>query len=317
MKPPETHTAGDGWPAYHVPVLCDEVISFLLTDREGLYIDGTTGGGGHAERLCGLLEGRGELVCMDADDEALAEARLKLSACQRVHFVQANFRMLRSQVEAVSPRSPSGLLLDLGVSSHQLDTATRGFSFRGDAPLDMRFDRRQSFSALDVVNSYDEARLAEILFRFGEERASRAIARKILAARPMRTTGELADAVEGAVGQRFLLKSLARVFQAVRIEVNQELDALRETLQDAAAMLAAGGRIVVIAYHSLEDRVVKETFRRLSATSIPSGNKLVPDQTVRPILRTLTRHPVLPSSGEARSNPRARSAKLRVAERLP
>ncbi|MGA9120416.1 MAG: 16S rRNA (cytosine(1402)-N(4))-methyltransferase RsmH [Bacteroidota bacterium] len=317
MIPPEEHTAGDGWSTYHIPVLCDEVVSLLLTDREGLYIDGTTGGGGHAERLCGLLEGKGELLCMDADDEALAAARERLSPCRRARFVQANFRTLRSSLEAVSPRRPSGILLDLGVSSHQIDTTDRGFSFRGDAPLDMRFDRRQSFSALDVVNTYDEARLAEILFRFGEERASRAIARRIIGARPVTSTAQLASAVEIAVGQRFLLKSLARVFQAIRIEVNQELDSLRQTLLEGAKLLVPGGRFVVIAYHSLEDRIVKESFRELSATFVPSGNKLVPDRVVNPVLRVVTKHPLLPSPAEARKNPRARSAKMRVAERMP
>ena len=290
-------------------------MKFLMTDREGLYVDGTTGGGGHAERMCGMLVGDGEMLCMDADEEALASARTRLEGCRRVHFLRANFRTLRSALPALTPRQPSGILLDLGVSSHQIDTARRGFSFQTDAPLDMRFDRQQSFSANDVVNTYDEARLADILFRFGEERASRAIARRIFESRPVATTGQLAAAVERAVGNHFLPKSLARVFQAIRIEVNQELEALRTTLIAGAEMLAPGGRIAVISYHSLEDRIVKTAFRELSATSIPSGNKLAPDTPVVPVLRTMTKHPVLPSAEEQETNPRSRSAKLRVAER--
>lgn len=317
MQTPEGHRAGDDRSSYHTPVLCEEVLKFLMTDREGFYIDGTTGGGGHAERMCGVLEGDGEMLCMDADEEALASARTKLESCRRVRFLRANFRTLGSALPAITPRRPSGILLDLGVSSHQIDTARRGFSFQTDAPLDMRFDRQQSFSANEVVNTYNEARLADILFRFGEERASRAIARKIIDARPVATTGQLAAAVERAVGNHFLLKSLARVFQAIRIEVNQELDALQATLVAGAEILAPGGRIAVISYHSLEDRIVKSAFRELSATSIPSGNKLVPDTPVAPVLRTITKHPVLPSVEEQEINPRSRSAKLRVAERMP
>jgi len=316
MQTPDDAAAGDDRSSYHTPVLCDEVVQLLLTDRRGLYVDGTTGGGGHAVELCRRLDGDGEIVCMDADDEALAEARRTLKACHRARFLQANFRALRATVSSASDRRPAGILLDLGVSSHQIDMPERGFSFMSDAPLDMRFDRRQSFSAGDVVNTYDEARLADILFRFGEERASRSIARRVVAMRPVRTTGQLVSAVEAVVGQRFLLKSLARVFQAIRIEVNQELDALRLALREGADLLAAGGRIGVIAYHSLEDRIVKETFRELSATSIPSGTKLVPDTPVAPLLRIVTRHPILASAAEQRRNPRARSAKFRVAERL-
>lgn len=313
---PDASLRGAGGQAYHIPVLCEQVVEFLLTDRSGLYIDGTVGGGGHAGRLCAALDQEGELLCVDADEEALRAAAGHLAGCAHVRYVQANFRELASTVRAMDLRRPSGLLLDLGVSSHQLDEPARGFSFRAEAPLDMRFDRRQAFSALDVLNTYDEARLADVIYRFGEERASRAIARRIIGARPLGTTGELAAAVEAAVGARFLLKSLARVFQAVRIEVNQELAALQAVLTDAAALLVPGGRIAVISYHSLEDRIVKETFRRLAATSVRAASKLVPDTPVAPLLRVVTRRPVTPAEDECRSNPRARSAKLRVAERV-
>ncbi len=287
-----------------------------MTDRSGLYIDGTVGGGGHAGRLCQALDLEGELLCIDADEEALRAAAGQLTGCARVRYVQANFRELAPTLRAMGLRRPAGLLLDLGVSSHQLDEPSRGFSFRAEAPLDMRFDRRRTFSALDVLNTYDEARLADVIYRFGEERASRASARRIAGARPLRTTGDLAAAVETAVGARFLLKSLARVFQAVRIEVNQELVALQTVLTDTAALLAPGGRIAVISYHSLEDRIVKEKFRELAATSVRAASKLAPDTPVIPVLRIVTRHPVIPAQDECRLNPRARSAKLRVAERV-
>ena len=307
---------GAGSPAYHIPVLCDEVLHLLLTDRAGLYVDGTVGGGGHAARLCAALDGAGELLCLDADEEALEAASRRLAPCPRARLVQANFRELGALMRAPGTRAPSGVLLDLGVSSHQLDEPSRGFSFRAPAPLDMRFDRRQRLSALEVVNEYDEARLAGVLYRYGEERASRAIARRIVAARPVRTTAELAGAVARAVGTRFLLKTLARVFQAVRIEVNQELAALDRVLREVAPLLAPGGRLAVISYHSLEDRIVKEAFRDLAATTAPSGSKLLPDRPLAPTLRLVTRRPVEPADAEARENPRARSAKLRVAERV-
>lgn len=316
MMSQDAFQPGVGGQAYHIPVLSEQVADFLVTNRSGLYIDGTVGGGGHAERLCAALAPEGELLCLDADEEALRAAAGRLAGCARARYVQANFRELASTVRALGLRRPSGVLLDLGVSSHQLDEPVRGFSFRAEAPLDMRFDRRQAFSALDVLNTYAEARLADTIYRFGEERASRAIARRIVAARPLTTTGDLAAAVEAAVGAGFLLKSLARVFQAVRIEVNQELAALETAVTDAAALLAPGGRIAVISYHSLEDRIVKERFRALAATSIRAPSKLVPDTPVVPLLRIVTRRPVTPAPDESRRNPRARSAKLRVAERV-
>jgi 16S rRNA (cytosine1402-N4)-methyltransferase len=302
--------------AYHEPVLLEEIINLLVTDTDGLYVDGTTGGGGHAERIHATLTDRGELLCLDADEEALEAAANRMAGSTGVSFRQANFRTMRAAVEQCSARRPAGILLDLGVSSHQIDDARRGFTFRDDAPLDMRFDRRQSLSAVEVVNSYDEHRIAEILFEYGEERAARRIARNIVERRPVNTTGSLAVAVEMAVGPKFLVKSLARVFQAIRIEVNDELNSLRKVLDDGTAILETGGRMAVISYHSLEDRIVKQMFRDFSATSVPSGTKLAPDIAIEPRTRLVTRHAVVPSESESRRNPRARSAKLRVAERV-
>jgi 16S rRNA (cytosine1402-N4)-methyltransferase len=209
-----------------------------------------------------------------------------------------------------------GVLLDLGVSSFQLDEGARGFSYRGEGKLDMRMDRRQLLSAFDVVNGYSEQSLVDLLFRYGEERQARRIARAIISGRPVNTAAGLRRAVEDAVGSRFVLKSLARVFQALRIEVNRELDNLAAVLAVAVELLLPGGRLVVISYHSLEDRIVKEFFRRESATVVPSGHKLVPDVVRAPLIRVLTVRPRVAAPEEVAANPRARSAKLRAAEKL-
>jgi 16S rRNA (cytosine1402-N4)-methyltransferase len=209
-----------------------------------------------------------------------------------------------------------GLLLDLGVSSFQLDDASKGFSFRLDETIDMRMDRRLSVSGRDVVGTFSETDLAEIIWKYGEERNSRRIARAIVNRRPIATTRALRDAVLSVVGERFLTKTLARVFQAIRIHVNNELENLEKALRAALQVLSPGGRLAVISYHSLEDRIVKDFFRQHAAAIIPSGNKYVADMIVVPRLKLLTKKPVAPSPAEAERNPRARSAKLRVAERV-
>lgn len=301
---------------YHLPVLCAEAVEFLMAGSPRIVVDGTTGGGGHAENICQRLRADGRLICSDADAEALAESKKRLTRyLDRVTFIHANFRNLKPELQGLGVESIDGLLLDLGVSSYQIDEGTRGFSYRADEPLDMRMDRRQSRTGREVVNTYTQERLAEILWKFGEERASRRIASRIVAARPVETTGDLASAVRGAVGGKNLVKSLSRVFQAIRIEVNDELESLAQALTNAVDILAARGRIVVISYHSLEDRIVKEFFREESAESIPSGHKLVPDTPKEPRLHVLTRHPLEPGEEEIRRNGRARSARLRAAER--
>ncbi len=302
---------------YHLPVLCAEAVEFLLADNARIVVDGTTGGGGHAEKICERLPPEGRLVCFDADAEALAESKRRLTRyLDRVTFVHANFRNLKAEIQELGIDTIDGLLLDLGVSSYQLDEPSRGFSYRADEPLDMRMDQRQSRTARDVVNAYTRERLADVLFQFGEERASRRIASRIVAARPLETTGDLALIVRGAVGGKNMVKSLARVFQALRIEVNDELGSLAQALADAVDILADQGRIVVISYHSLEDRIVKEYFKVESAASIPSGHKLIPDTPKVPRLRILTRRPLEPGDDEVTRNGRARSARLRVAERI-
>jgi len=305
-------------PAFHIPVLCQEAVDALVTDPDGTYVDGTIGGGGHAETICARLSGPGLLIGLDADEDALAEARVRLApAGKRVLLAHANFGNLRSVLDESGIGFFHGLLLDLGVSSYQLDAPVRGFSFREDEPLDMRLDRRAPFTARDLVNERSEQELADILWQYGEERQSRRIARRIVTARPIDTTGALRDVVASVVGRQFLNKSLARVFQALRIEVNAELENLKRVLPEAVRRLHPGGRIVVIAYHSLEDRIVKEFFRSASTPPESQYPALLPQPTVMVPLRVLTRKPVVPAETETALNPRARSAKMRVAEKNP
>ena len=304
--------------AYHEPALRDEVLRYLVSDTGGTYVDATVGGGGHAEELCTHLTGNGRLICFDVDEDAVNATRVRLQRfSNRVTVVQANFRDVLKELHARGVSGVLGMLLDLGVSSHQLDDRGRGFSFRSDDTIDMRMDRRQKFSGWDVVNMYEEKQLADVLWKYGEERNARRIAQKIVKARNIDTTGALKTVVQSVVGTRFLTKTLARIFQAVRIEVNDELKSLEKVLTDSREMLAPGGRIAVLSYHSLEDRMVKEFFRRESAERMYSGHKYVEDVVLVPRFKVLTRKPVVASAAEAGRNPRARSAKLRVAERLP
>jgi 16S rRNA (cytosine1402-N4)-methyltransferase len=302
---------------HHDPVLRDEAIGFLVTPAGRVFVDGTVGGGGHAEEICRCMGPGARLVCFDADEDAIriAEQRLKAFAGQ-VLYVRANFSSLELELRSRDIHTVDGLLLDLGVSSLQLDDASKGFSFRSDETIDMRMDRRLPVSGRDVVNSYSETDLAEIIWKYGEERNSRRIARAIVNRRPIITTGALRNAVLSVAGERFLTKTLARVFQAIRIHINNELENLQGVLLGALQVLSPGGRLVVISYHSLEDRIVKDFFRQHAASTIPSGNKYVADTIAIPRLKILTKRPVSPSLAESERNPRARSAKLRVAERV-
>ncbi len=302
--------------AYHIPVLRDAAVRILVSDPSWTYVDGTLGGGGHAEAICEQLSDSGRLIACDRDESALTFSRKRLARFgEQVTIHHAEFRSIGNLLRRLHAGPIGGVLLDLGVSSFQLDEGPRGFSFQGVHPLDMRMDRRQGRTAADVVNRSSERDLAEILFRFGEERAARRIARSIVGRRPLTTTADLGRAVEEAVGNRFLVKTLARVFQALRIEVNGELDQLRAALEGVTPLVRRGGRLVVISYHSLEDRIVKEFFREQAADRISSGHRLVPDTPRVPLLRILTRRPLLPTEEEVERNPRARSAKLRAAER--
>lgn len=305
---------------YHTPVLLPRVLTFLFTRPDGVYVDATLGGGGHAEALAQRLGPAGRILGIDADDDALAFARRRLEPHGiRVQFAHDNFRNLGAVLAAHSLKTISGILFDLGVSSHQLDAAHRGFSFQSDERLDMRMDRRLPHDAAEVIRTYSRQRLAEIFFLYGEERKARQIAARIAetrSARPITTTADLARVVRQEIPDRFAVKSLARIFQALRIEVNQELAALEAALPAAVDALEPGGRVVVIAYHSLEDRIVKHAFRHAAAAFRPAPSKLAPAEPRQPRLRLLTRTPVEADEDERSTNPRARSAKLRAAEKI-
>jgi 16S rRNA (cytosine1402-N4)-methyltransferase len=282
----------------HEPVLLHEALELLAVRPGGLYVDGTVGLGGHAAEVLRRSAPDGRLLGLDRDGETLERARGHLEEFgSRVRLEQADFREIP---ERVGGEAPAGVLLDLGVNSVQLDTAERGFSFRSEGPLDMRLDRASGYTAADVVNDLPEKELADVIYRYGEERASRHIAHAIVNARrrsPLRTTTELAEVVRRAAGRsrRPGLDPATLTFQALRIYVNRELDRLGEALREIAATLAPGGRLAVIAFHSLEDREVKQTFRDLH----------------RHGFLLLTRKPLRAGEEEVRRNPRARSARLR------
>jgi 16S rRNA (cytosine1402-N4)-methyltransferase len=292
-----------------VPVLLAEVVDWLAPVSGGRYVDGTLGGGGHAEAILEASSPDGRLLGLDADPAAVERVGARLERFgDRATLVQANFRELERVARAHDCVPTQGALLDLGLSSYQLGEAERGFSFRGEQPLDMRFDPALPESAADVLNTWPESDLADVFYQYGEERRSRRLARVAVerrVARPFRTTTDLVEAVTRALGpKRGRIHPATRIFQALRIAVNDELGALRDGLRGAAAILAPGGRLAVISFHSLEDRLVKQFFR--------DGD---PDEGVRP-LRPLTPKPLVASDAELAANPRARSAKLRVAERI-
>ncbi len=305
--------------SYHIPVMLNEVIEHLITKKDGIYVDGTLGGGGHAEKICEQIEFNGTLIGIDADTDAIHEAGKRLQRFNtKVQLVNDNTAHIAHILRSRNISTIHGLLLDLGVSSFQLDDASKGFSFRGNERLDMRMDRQQSLDAHSVVNTYDEEELADVIYHYGEERLSRRIARRIVNRRekePIETTGQLASIIESVVGGKFAVKSLARVFQSIRIEVNDELHRLQAMLNDSLQFLTTGGRIIVISYHSLEDRIVKTFFNECAAKTIPSGNKFQPDTPRIPELRVITKKPLEAAAAEQKLNPRSRSAKMRVAER--
>jgi 16S rRNA (cytosine1402-N4)-methyltransferase len=302
--------------AYHSPVMVEEVLAYLQPERGGVYLDGTLGGGGHAEALL-QRAGDARLIGTDRDPDALREAGERLARLgDRVQLVQANFADAVS-VADIPPASLAGVLLDLGVSSHQIDTSERGFTFRSGAPLDMRMGRgsRGEASAADLLNEAPEAELADIFFRFGEERRSRKLARTLVQMReeqPIDSSDRLLEALRRALGPATDAQDKARIFQALRIAVNAEIDALERALPSHRDALAPGGVIVVLSYHSLEDRVVKDAFREWSRSCIcPPGLPICRCRGV-PLGETLTRKPLTAREEEVRANVRARSARLRA-----
>jgi len=302
----------------HQPVLYQEIIHALKPKPGGNYVDGTLGAGGHAWGILQASEPGGRLLGLDLDPVALAIAGEKLAAFgERAILRQASFATLQEQLNEVGWESVDGILLDLGLSSMQLDTPARGFSFQADAPLDMRFDPRNPTTAADLVNTLQEKDLAGLLYEFGEERRSRQIARAIVRQRPIRTTKELADIVARANrSSKRGIHPATRTFQALRIAVNQELDALEQVLPQVVAALRPGGRIAVIAFHSLEDRIVKQYFRLESRDCICPPEQPICTCEHTASLKEIVRRPIRPNDAEIERNPRARSARLRVAERI-
>jgi 16S rRNA (cytosine1402-N4)-methyltransferase len=303
---------------WHEPVLRDEVVALLQPAAGRVYLDGTLGGGGHAGAL---LAAGAEVVGLDRDNESLAHAAEKLGPCgNRFSVVQANFADA-AQIPAVLARAPyDGAVLDLGVSSHQLDTAERGFSFRHDGPLDMRMDPSSGEPAALLVNSASESDLARIFREYGEEPQSRRVARAIVAERerlPFTRTGQLAALIEKVLGRRGRVHPATRVFQALRLAVNDELGSLRRALVTIPPLLKAGARFVIITFHSLEDRAVKTFFRAGSERWLDRPEWPAPRPNPDWHFRDLTRKPLQPGDAEVSRNPRSRSARLRAVEILP
>lgn len=304
----------------HRPVLYQEIIHALRPRRDGLYVDATVGAGGHAWGLLQSSQPGGRLLGLDVDPQALDLARQRLEPFgERAILVRASYVSLNTQLSELGWQEVDGIVIDLGISSMQVDTPERGFSFLVDAPLDMRFDPDNPVSAADLVNSLDEGELADLIYRYGEEKRSRQVARDILAARPLKTTLELARVVSRAVSSRKGRQDIhpaTRTFQALRIAVNHELEAVEAVLPQAVGALATGGRLAVISFHSLEDRIVKQYFRQESRDCICPPRQPVCTCGHKASIREITRRPITPQPAEVESNPRARSARLRIAEKL-
>lgn len=301
-------------PTYHehIPVMLQECISGLNIEEDGIYIDGTLGGGGHSKEILSHLGENGQLFAIDQDDEAIAAATARIGEDERFKILKGNFGYLTTLLPPQVHGQVSGILLDLGVSTHQIKEGERGFSFQEDGPLDMRMGNLTGISAYQVVNEYDYEALRDVIFHYGEERGSRLIAKTIIEARPIETTAELRKVISSVVSGKFEVKSLARVFQGIRIEVNRELEMLKNVLEQSLEVLKPGGRLVVMSYHSLEDRLVKRFFKAGNFDGKVEkdfyGNVISP-------LTSVNKQIIIPSDDEISVNPASRSAKLRVAEK--
>ncbi|MDR7870089.1 MAG: 16S rRNA (cytosine(1402)-N(4))-methyltransferase RsmH [Tissierellaceae bacterium] len=306
----------------HIPIMLNEVIDGLNIKEDGIYVDGTLGGAGHSIEIVKKLK-KGQLIGIDQDENALNKAREVLADYgDRVTFVKDNYENIDRVLKELNVEKIDGILLDIGVSSHQFDEVSRGFSHNQDAPLDMRMDTSQNLSAWDVVNKYSLEELNDIIFNFGEERWAKRIAEFIVeerAIKPIDTTLELVTVIKKAIPKKVRMEGhhpAKKTFQAIRIEVNRELDVLENSIEKMVNYLNPGGRIAIITFHSLEDRIVKDTFKELFKDCIcpPHLPQCVCDK-VREI-KIITRKPITPTDDELKLNPRARSAKLRIAEKL-
>lgn len=309
---------------HHVTVMLHETIDMLDVKPDGVYVDATLGGAGHSEYLLSKLSEKGHLYAFDQDQNAIENAQKRLAPYiekGKVTFIKDNFRHLKDRLHDLGVTEIDGICYDLGVSSPQLDQRERGFSYKKDAPLDMRMNQEASLTAYEVVNQYDYHDLVRIFFKYGEDKFSKQIARKIEKAReqkPIETTTELAELIKSVKPAKELKKKghpAKQIFQAIRIEVNDELGAADESIQQAMDMLALDGRISVITFHSLEDRLTKQLFKEASTVEVPKGLPLIPDD-LKPKMELVSRKPILPSKEELEANNRSHSAKLRVARKI-
>jgi 16S rRNA (cytosine1402-N4)-methyltransferase len=304
---------------HHTPVLLKESLEFLMTDKDGVYFDATLGFGGHSEAILNSLSNSGKLFSTDVDLDAFKFSKEKFSGEQKIKIFNFNFSQIDIIAKIESIKNFNGIFADLGVSSFQLDNPLSGFTYRNEAKLDLRMDKTKTISAADVVNSFPEEEIANIIYQFGEEKNSRQIAKRIIEYRKSKrieTTTDLADIIEEITPFKYRIKTLSRVFQALRIYVNDELEILKTFLTKSVDLLAEGGRIVILSYHSLEDRIVKELFKyeTLDCVCPKEFPVCMCDKEQR--LKILTRKPVVPSAIEIGNNSRSRSAKLRAAERI-
>ena len=309
---------------HHVTVMLHETIDMLDVKPDGIYVDATLGGAGHSEYLLSKLSEKGHLYAFDQDQNAIDNAQKRLAPYIEkgmVTFIKDNFRHLKDRLHNLGVTEIDGICYDLGVSSPQLDQRERGFSYKKDAPLDMRMNQEASLTAYEVVNQYDYHDLVRIFFKYGEDKFSKQIARKIEQARelkPIETTTELAEIIKSAKPAKELKKKghpAKQIFQAIRIEVNDELGAADESIQQAMELLAVDGRISVITFHSLEDRLTKQLFKEASTVEVPKGLPFIPDD-LKPKMELVSRKPILPSKEELEANNRSHSAKLRVARKI-
>ena len=309
---------------HHVTVMLYKTIDMLDVKPDGIYVDATLGGAGHSEYLLSKLSEKGHLYAFDQDQNAIDNAQKRLAPYIEkgmVTFIKDNFRNLMVRLHEAGVQEIDGICYDLGVSSPQLDQRERGFSYKKDAPLDMRMNQEANLTAYEVVNHYDYHELVRIFFKYGEDKFSKQIARKIEQARqvkPIETTTELAEIIKSAKPAKELKKKghpAKQIFQAIRIEVNDELGAADESIQQAMEMLALGGRISVITFHSLEDRLTKQLFKEASTVEVPKGLPFIPDE-LKPKMELVSRKPILPSKEELEANNRSHSAKLRVARKI-
>ena len=306
----------------HKSVLLEETIDGLNIKPDGIYVDGTLGGAGHASEVCRRLSAKGRFIGIDQDQDAIVAASDRLAAYEdRVTIIRSNYCYMANELHSLGIQKVNGIVLDLGVSSYQLDNEERGFTYRTDAPLDMRMDQRQSRTAADIVNGYEEKELYRIIRDYGEDKFAKNIAKHIVAARqqsPIRTTGELTEIIRQSIPMKMQVTGghpAKRTFQAIRIELNRELDVLRESLDGMIDLLDDGGRICIITFHSLEDRIVKTIFRKNENPCTCPSDFPVCVCGKKSKGKVITRKPILPTTAEQEGNPRSKSAKLRIFER--